>query len=228
MSHMHDPSQVPGDDEIDTVPYIDHDEAQWVEQLKAMDNTAWDDLLRHHSGDLRQSVVRLLHKYHLPAHWCDDVEQEIWRTAVRRIGDFVWEGEGKLYGWLYSIALNHIRNLSRKKGRYNESFDEVDANADETGLTLDFYLYANGITTESAESRAEMREMLAALDGAMHKMKPRDREILTRRLILQQTPREIAAIYGLKPATVSMILFRGKEFIRVQMTAADFRRQEGN
>jgi RNA polymerase sigma factor (sigma-70 family) len=210
----------------ETVPYSNQNEEEWLKALKAMDNAAWDALLRHHAGELRQSIAKLLRKYNLSEHWADDIEQEVWRTAIKKIGEFEYTAEGKFYGWLYQIAHNHIRNQRRKLKDDNASFDAISDESEETGLTLDFFLYANGLFEDSAEEMANLREELAALDGALMKLKPRDCEIVVRRLILQETPREIAEHFDMKPSTISMILFRAKEYIRVQMMAGNIRRQQ--
>jgi len=54
---------------------------------------------------------------------------------------------------------------------------------------------------------------LAALEQALRVLKPRDAEILIRRVVFDEAPRDLAQVYGLAPRSVSMVLLRAKELL---------------
>jgi RNA polymerase sigma factor (sigma-70 family) len=208
--------------EMETSVMIPVDRQEWVNQLKVWDNQAWEILLRHHARDLRRDITISLRKRQLSTDWVEDIQQETWMTVVKEIDRFDWQGEDKFYNWLRSIARHHIQTLNHKVKHNAISFDEIDDNEVEKGLSLDLFMYVHGLVEDSPENEVALRESMAALDAALQRLKPREREIVMRRLIWRETPREMAADYGVKPESISMILARAKDTIQVHMAAMSF------
>ena len=69
------------------------------------------------------------------------------------------------------------------------------------------------------EEEVIWHEMLSALDKAMRRLKPREREMLTRWL-MGETPRDLADVWHMKPRTVSMILLRARNKIETLLLDA--------
>jgi RNA polymerase sigma factor (sigma-70 family) len=205
-------------DTIPTVPITQLEGPQLLVALQAGNEEAWDTILRLYAKDLRVHIGQSLRKYSIPPEWVDDIEQDTWITAVKKIEEFEWQGEDKLYHWLRSIAFQHVRTLNRKLKETGPSFDAMKDNIDNE-LALDLFCYANGVFEESPETSVTLKDTLSAIEAAMHHLKPRAREILVRRLIWRETPAEMAADYGISPEKISGILFRAKETLRVQLTA---------
>lgn len=208
--------------EMETSVMIPVDRQEWVNQLKVWDNQAWEILLRHHARDLRRDITISLRKRQLSTDWVEDIQQETWMTVVKEIDRFDWQGEDKFYNWLRSIARHHVQTLNHKVKHNAISFDEIDDNEVEKGLSLDLFMYVHGLVEDSPENEVALRESMAALDAALQRLKPREREIVMRRLIWRETPREMAADYGVKPESISMILARAKDTIQVHMAAMSF------
>jgi RNA polymerase sigma factor (sigma-70 family) len=213
---------VPTPDNLETSPMILPDRKRWVKQLQEWDNQAWEVLLRDHAPKLRRDIIISLRKRGLASDWVDDIQQETWVTVVKDINKFDWQGEDKFYNWLRSIARHHIQTLNHKVKNNTISFDAIDDYTVETGLSLDLFMYTNGLVEDSPENEVALRESLSALDGALQKLKPREREIVMRRLIWRETPKEMAADYGVKPESISMILARSKDAIHAHMAAMNF------
>lgn len=95
-------------EEIETRAMSGNFQTQWVDRIKRLDEDAWDVMLRNHAGDLRRDIAISLRKRGLSEELVDDIEQETWLTAVRKIAEFVWVDEDKFYRWLRAISLNHI------------------------------------------------------------------------------------------------------------------------
>src|SRR5262245_40347388 len=98
-------------DEFATTPAWDE---RWVERLKSLETSAWDELMKMYSDELRTDNEKSVRKRGAPLDTASDIEQETWLTAVRKINEFQWDAADKLYHWLRVIALNHIRMMMRR------------------------------------------------------------------------------------------------------------------
>jgi|SRR5688572_22430087 len=182
--------------------------------LQQHDADSWDLVLSIYAPQLRRDIQSSLTRRNLGVEWLDDLEQETWLTVVRQIGNFVWESETKFYHWFRSIATFHVRNLERKLRHPYVSLEEIDQDVDATGLSLDFFLYTHGLIEDSAEARVALRESVEILTHAMQSLKPREREILLRRLLYNESIQILATEYEVKPETISVMLVRAKQSIR--------------
>jgi RNA polymerase sigma factor (sigma-70 family) len=195
-------------EEAKTKPIAMYLQAQWPEQIKRLDPEAWDLLLMNHAVDLRHDILISLRKRRLPEELVDDIEQETWVTAVRKMAEFVWEDEDKFYHWLRAISLNHVHTYRRVMGRYPAMADLHEEDIDEDLERFpESWNAASG--RESVEDEVILREQMSALDRAMRTLKPHEREILLRWL-MGERPRELALAYQMKPRSVSMLLLRAK------------------
>src|SRR4029434_4167419 len=83
-------------------------EDAFIRAAQSGDLEAFSELVRiHHQGVHAYLVVRMS-----GAHDADDLAQEVFVTAFRRLSDF--DPERPLAPWLRSIALNLLRNHRRK------------------------------------------------------------------------------------------------------------------
>jgi len=80
------------------------------------DEGAFRELYRRHTPRLYQFVLRFLGGAEMDA---EDVVQEVWIQAVRRLDGFRWEA--RLETWLTAIGLNVARDHLRKRYRRGET-----------------------------------------------------------------------------------------------------------
>ncbi len=193
-----------------TVGMIDWDD-QWLTLLKEMHEGAWDDLVTNYTADLRTDIGASLRKRGLSPDLMDDVEQDTWRVAIQKIGEFNAETMDKLYNWLRVIALNRIRMIKRSQREGEVYFEEIEEHEFEGGGSLDQFIFTNDLSNESPESILMVRERLGMLERALQELSARDREIVIRRWLWGEAPRDLALDYFLTPRTVSMILLRAKQ-----------------
>ncbi|MEZ4670950.1 MAG: sigma-70 family RNA polymerase sigma factor [Anaerolineae bacterium] len=196
---------------IDTAP-ARTDEVRVVERLKRMDSQTWDEVLQTYSVSLHADIITSMRKRGVPLDLADDIQQETWLTAVQKIAEFECEGDGKLYNWLRAISLNHIRNYWRKC-RSVVSFDEIEDS--ESSNTLDYFLRSQGLAVESVEHTVVIRQQLSELDKFLQTLKPRDRDIVLRRMLYEEKPEELARRYpNLKNQSISQLVFRARKIMR--------------
>jgi RNA polymerase sigma-70 factor (ECF subfamily) len=167
------------------------------------------------AGD-RVALSLLEEKYLIPARgsllridsrpdFIDDVMQEL-RTkllvgARPRIGDYA--GRGPLLAWIRVSATRTAIDL-RRSAKPNPGLEGTDVD----GLPM------ADLGAEVQLLRQAYREAFKeALGAALQALSPRDRNLLRRHLVDQQTLDEIAAPYGVHPATIARRLAALREQI---------------
>lgn len=193
-------------------------EYRWLARLKSLNETAWDDLIKRYGTDLRRDIAASMRKRGMVEDQVEDVEQETWRVAIQKIHEFDCDGLDKLYHWLRVIALNRVRMLKRKEKENQVSFEEIEAGEQQGGISLDYFLYLNDLMEGTPEEHFLLREQLVEVDRALTMLKPRDREILLRRMLEGESPGDLAEDYGLAPRSISMILLRSKQSLERHLT----------
>lgn len=83
-------------------------------RCRAGDLDAFEDLYRTHGGRLHAVAYRMLGQ----ADAADDVLQEIFLTAFRKLGSY--RGESSLGTWLYRLGVNVCLDSLRSRARRND------------------------------------------------------------------------------------------------------------
>jgi len=187
-------------------------EKRIVDKLKRMDSRMWEHIFENYTATLTYDVSNSLRKRDLPLEFADDILQETWLTAVEKIQDFQCDGDGKFYNWLRVIALNHVRNYWRKN-RQNISFEAIDET--QSPNALDYFLQTEGLAINDVENQVAVREQLIQLDKLLCELSSRDREIVLRRLVMDEKPEELALRYpDLKVQSISQLICRVRKNLR--------------
>ena len=213
---------------MDTARAPSLDDQTWIEQLKRGDELAWEILIARFAHELRDAIGAMLRKRDLGQDLLDDVEQETWRTVVRKIRGFVWQGDEKLRRWLHSIARHHVQTYQRITRQQAPSMDDLQSQTIENDFVLDLFLFANGLVTPSAEDEMLLIEYLGDLDAALLELKPRDREILLATLLDHTDRAHLAQRYQVEEDTISMIVWRCKAKLRGLLKARQLQREDNH
>ena len=100
------------------------DDLELVDRFRAGDTAVFEELYRHHAGRLFNLVYRMA-----GGHVAEDLLQEVFLTAYRKIGGF--RGESSLGTWLYRLAVNqcldHLRGRQTSMGKVTDSLDDERA-----------------------------------------------------------------------------------------------------
>jgi RNA polymerase sigma factor (sigma-70 family) len=202
----------------DNLPTRSNWDESLVNHLRNLEAQAWEDLIRIYGSDLRSDIQSSIRRRGLPLDWVADVEQDTWIIAVQKIGEFRWQSIDLFYRWLRVIALNRVRMMKRKQMELL-SLDAMEDDDLAGGVALDTFLYTHRVGEISPEQKIINREKVALLEKALCKLKPRDREILLRRIIHGEMPRDLAVVYGLEARSVSMIILRAKHVLETYLAA---------
>jgi RNA polymerase sigma factor (sigma-70 family) len=187
-------------------------EKKIVDKLKRMDSRMWEHIFENYTATLDYDISNSLRKRNLPVEYAEDILQETWLTAVEKIQEFQSDGDGKFYNWLRVIALNHVRNYWRKN-RQNISFEAIDET--QSPNALDYFLQSEGLAVNNVEDQVFLRQQLLQLDKLLGELNPRDRDIVLRRLLLDEKPEELALRYpNLKVQSISQLICRVRKNLR--------------
>ena len=195
-----------------------------VELMKNSDDNAWEMVFESCSHQLQYDILTSLRKRGLIADHADDIQQQTWLTVVENIDSFEPDTEHSFYHWLRAISFNHVRNLARKR-QPDTTLEALDEQSQTSGLTLDTYFFRNDIYADSPERLVGINEQIVTLTSILSDLKPRDREVVLRRFLWEQSPREIAMTWdgSLEVRSISQLLCRLRKSIRLQynMLAGD-------
>jgi RNA polymerase sigma-70 factor, ECF subfamily len=122
----------------------------------------------------------------------DDLVQETWLTAVRRIRSFDPE-QASFAAWVRGIAANVVRNYLRSRRRLKPAVS-LDGNE----------------TTPVKDERAD-KERIA---GALAALSDRHEEVLRAKYLEQRSVADIAAEWGETAKAVESVLTRAREAFR--------------
>jgi RNA polymerase sigma-70 factor (ECF subfamily) len=180
-----------------------------VERIRAGDPRAEAELVSRYGNGLSY----LLRKVTGDPVLSEDVLQETFRVALRRVRAGELREPEKLGGFLRQTAKNLARAEHRRGGRW-ESMDEgVPDPVDPRESQL-----AQVIRTEEA---GLVRRVLRDLRSL------RDRQLLYRFYIAEEEKEEICRDLGLSSLNFNLVLFRARERFRKLVEEAEGRRAEG-
>lgn len=180
-----------------------------IQRLKNNDAETWCVLWGEYQQHLHKTITYQLYRYNLPVQLVDDVLQETWCIAIKRLHTFNDEDEAYFLQWLRTIAHNCVCNMSRKRcADYSLEFiDNLYTDSNKP------YARSNG---HELEEQIILREDIEALRKALSDFQPREREIIIRRYLWQQKPIELAKHFpSLKPRSISQLLLRARKRLHV-------------
>ena len=130
--------------------------------------------------------------------WADEIVQDTWLTAVRRVRRFD-PRKGSFLAWLRGIATNLLRNELRKRRR-SPTFQQATEQE----------LSTPGDGTSAEEEHHRQEEIAAALDA----LSEREEAVLRAKYLDGFSVAEIAAANGDTPKAVESLLSRARQAFR--------------
>ena len=168
-----------------------------VQRTLSGDNRAFHDIVERHTPVLYTLALRMLDN----REEAEEAVQEIFFKAYRHLGRF--QIHRRLHPWLYTVALNHLRSLLRKRRRRrNPSNVEWDVN------TVADPSPAGALDPGAAAVLAEGERLAGA---ALGELKREYREVFVLRQIQGLSVREVAEILEIPEGTVKTNLHRARK-----------------
>ena len=176
----------------------------YLQRLRAGEESAWGQLHRDHYARLWSSVQRILNNPTL----ADDVVQEAFIKAHRDIKRFA--GQSQLSTWLYRIAVNQALDTIRKKQRTERWLSFLSPIAEEDSQPA----MPEGHVAPAASTGLENAELRDLIFEAMGELTAEHRAVVQLRLVDEMSLEETAQILRCKPGTVNSRLHYACEHLR--------------
>lgn len=183
-------------------------EADFLERLKAGEETAFDELITRFSGEIYALLFRLT----VNPEEAKDLTQETFLRVVQSVSSF--RGDASLKTWLFRIAINQARNRRRwwLARKLNLTFSLDAGKKDDETFSL-----RESLRDErriSPEEEVLQREQSSQLHKALSELSPNYREAVVLRDIEGLSYEEIAAALETGVGTVKSRIARGREELR--------------
>lgn len=160
----------------------DHTRTLIVRARSKADRAAVDELFRRYRDPLRRALRKSLGpRYRLAIGGSEDAAHDAILTALGRIDQFEYRGDGSFLAWLLRAAqfeiANKIRrvNAEKRRGDRGESL-ETDPPADQT----------------TASQAASKSELLDQVHACLEQLPPRERDVIELRRFLELSWAEVA------------------------------------
>jgi RNA polymerase sigma-70 factor (ECF subfamily) len=170
------------------------DEPLWIDRAQAGDRAAFSQLVRLH-----QAVVRAYLGAHLRAgETADDLAQEVFLRAFRRLDAFQLPETGTMRPWLLGIARNLLLEHLRRPGRLEALVDPDAA----------------GETDQVVRDPVEAERRIEALQRCVEKLAPAAARLVWRHYFERRTLASLAAEESKQESALRMRLLRIREVLR--------------
>jgi RNA polymerase sigma-70 factor (subfamily 1) len=171
---------------------------------------AMDELVRFVLADLRAYVRLKLDPELRRRESCSDVVQSVCREVVEDLGGFDDRGAGSFRAWLFTAALNKIRQkhhhwAAEKRNPAREVSGGSSSDPD-AGCDVQASLCSLG---GSPSEHAIAHEQADRIERAMDRLTPEQREVLLLARLVGLSHREIAERTGRTEVAVRSLLSRG-------------------
>ncbi len=173
------------------------------------------DSFAHRLEEHRPAIARYLRRILRRADEADDLVQETFVRAVRRLDTL--EDDGAFRGWLFQIATNLALDRLRQR---NRQLAREAGEQPEEGTLRDTAAASAQLVMEQTEMSACVRRHLAHLSDA-------HRAMLLLCDVEQLPAREIAELLGLPLTTVKMRIHRARRNLRTALAGACTFEQDG-
>ncbi len=180
-------------------------EAQLIEGLRSGEDSAFEQLVRQHTGRLLATARRMLSN----EHDAQDAVQEAFLSAFKAIKEFT--GAAKLSTWLHRIVVNAaLMKLRSRRRKREEPIDDLLPRFDSDGE------WASKVDSWETPSEAllQQQETRAAVQRCIDSLPERFRTVLLLRDIEDMDTEETAALLEVTPNAVKIRLHRARQAVR--------------
>lgn len=174
------------------------------------DAAALDALLRRHLPDLRVFVRAKSSPQLRAQESCSDLVQTVCREVLQSVERYEWRGEGSFRRWLFTLALNKLRNRADYHAAERRDADRVIAGTDAVGETPGGF---------GPSQHAIAEEAAAKFESSLDRLEEDQREVILMARVIGMSHTEIAAELGLAEGAVRTRLSRAMARLATLMAA---------
>lgn len=188
--------------------------ADGFKRLKQQVPQAWEELVACCEANLSKYILKTLIRAGLASISVSDIEQKTWETAWKRFTqtEYAWQGIPAFYKWLYSTALNHIRNYAREAHRHDlRLVDPSDYPENKSRPNANVSVQSPEDAVIGHEDEQEIQRHLRERQRQLDEKAAQLSEILSAYDAKKVQVYILAEVYGLKPREIARQLsMKGK------------------
>lgn len=169
-------------------------------RARAGETAALDELLVAYLPRLRAFVRARMDQQLRQRESCSDLVQSVCRDLMAARDQYVFRGEAEFRGWLFTAALNKVREKHRFHGAERRDARREAADAGDLAAA-----YATVATPSGAAMR---NEELERLEAAFEQLPEDYREVVTLTRLCGLPQQEVAALMGRSADAVQKLLGR--------------------
>lgn len=189
-------------------PEADQDQDQAdMARLVGGDPSALDDLMARHAGRLQGLLFRVLQN----AEDAEDIAQETFVRVFEHRGRF--EAGRDFRSWLYTIAMNRVRDRFRWRSRHPESPLDPGPVGDSEGASGRDFTDPAGTPADSTQAT----ERAEAVRSEVARLPEELRIPLVLAEFEEQSHAQIGGVLGCSPKAVEMKLYRARQLLRQRL-----------
>ena len=199
---------------------LDHSN-DWIDELRNDGEKVVAELFDRYRDRLLRTValrldVRLLSKID-----CDDILQESYVTAARRIDDYIAQPSVPIFIWLRQITIQILIDTHRRyfDAQMRDVRQEVTRHRSEGQGSSSICLVGHLADSLTSPSQYAVRqELLAEMRSALERLGDIDREVLVLRHLEELSNNEVAEVLGIDKYAASKRYLRALTRLRGAMS----------
>lgn len=175
-------------------PVIVFPERELINRIKSGDQVAFEQLYFQYAGKLTHRLLHLLKSEELAQDILQDVFLKVWEVRDRL------DPELSFGAFLYTIAGNFCKNSFRK------------------AMSQQIYEQHHGFEEaySPVEQHLDRKEAELALESALAKLTPRQKEVFTLHKIEGRSYKEISELLGITPNTINQLIQQANKQLKAQ------------
>ena len=178
-------------------------DAHDIELIQQGHVEAYSRIVRRYTPILYSLCFRMLGDQHA----AEDAVQEVFMKAYHSLSSF--DTSRRFYSWIYTIAVNHLRSLHRKKKFDNRDSTPYEESNDES-IRMDQKYGA-------PDSEAIQREGENLAQMALNRLEQKYKEVFILRIVEGKSVKETSYYLDLPENTVKTYLHRARQKLIIDM-----------
>jgi RNA polymerase sigma-70 factor, ECF subfamily len=197
-------------------------ESELIQRAIAGDESALELLLERNHVTLVEYVRRHLPQELQTLYDVDDILQDTYFEAFRRIGQFVPVGEQAMYRWLVTIARHRMQILLRAYFTQKRRLNVVEPGDGDAGQyeSIIGHLRDLAIHKRTPSKSAARHEVMAAVETALGRLPGEHQQAISLRYLEGISVNESAARMGRTSDAFYMLCRRALELLRMELLSA--------
>jgi RNA polymerase sigma-70 factor, ECF subfamily len=180
-----------------------------VARPRAVDESVLSEVVRRYHGALLQRALALLPNRTL----AEEAVQETWAAVVDGLASF--EGRSSLKTWIFRILFNRAKMCLRHETR-SVPFSAL-RDCDSESLHVDPARLPQNASWSNPEKVLMQKDAIRRLERALKGLPPRQREVVTLRVVQGLESEEVCSILGLRETNQRVLLYRARSRLRRAM-----------